>query len=244
MNRRMFINRSAQAVAALPLLTSLSTFGAAPTPAGSAPLSVAVLTGGHLFDVPNFHKLFRGFSDLEVYIQTVEDFVATPEAVRDGYDVVVFYHMLTEGPAEGRFKTALEHLGTTRQGLVLLHHAILAYPAWPFWSELVGIPNRKFWFYHDQQVKVQVVDPQHPITRGLQAWEMVDETYTMSDAGEGNEILLRLDQPKSMKTIGWTRRFKNARVFCLQSGHDNQTWMNPNFREVLHRGILWTAHRL
>jgi len=146
MNRRMFINRSAQAVAALPLLTSLSTFGAAPTPAGSAPLSVAVLTGGHLFDVPNFHKLFRGFSDLEVYIQTVEDFVATPEAVRDEYDVVVFYHMLTEGPAEGRFKTALEHLGTTRQGLVLLHHAILAYPAWPFWSELVGIPNRSFGF--------------------------------------------------------------------------------------------------
>jgi len=44
-------------------------------------------------------------------------------------------------------------------------------------------------------------------------WEMIDETYTMADAGEGSEILLTTDHAKSMKTLGWMRQYKNAR--CL-----------------------------
>jgi type 1 glutamine amidotransferase len=33
-------------------------------------------------------------------------------------------------------------------------------------------------------------------------------------------------------------------VFCFQSGHDNLTWSNPSFREILARGIRWSAGRL
>jgi type 1 glutamine amidotransferase len=33
-------------------------------------------------------------------------------------------------------------------------------------------------------------------------------------------------------------------VFCYQAGHDNVTWQDPNFREVLRRGLLWSARRL
>jgi type 1 glutamine amidotransferase len=46
-----------------------------------------------------------------------------------------------------------------------------------------------------------------------------------------------------MKTIAWTRQYKNARVFCYQSGHDNQAYANPNFRKVVARGIHWLAGR-
>ena len=73
---------------------------------------------------------------------------------------------------------------------------------------------------------------------------MVDETYTMADAGPGSEILLTIDHPKSMKTIAWTRQFKRSRVFCFQSGHDDRTWANASFREVLRRGIHWCAARI
>lgn len=227
-----------------PLLAGSIASAAQNKDTATALLKVAVLTGGHPYDVPSFHKLFRTLEGVDAYIQSVEDFVFTPEAARDQYDVVLSYHMLTQGPADGPYKAAFEHFGATDQGIVLLHHAILAYPAWPLWSDLVGIANRKFWFYHDQPVKMQVANTQHPITRGLQSWEMIDETYTMADAGEGSEVLLKVDQPNSMKTIGWTRQFKKSRVFCLESGHDNQTWVNANFREVLRRGILWTARRL
>jgi hypothetical protein len=242
-NRRSFLQRGLLALAA-PVLKPAAVLSAEAEGDKAAPLRVAVITGGHLFDVPNFHKLFRSLSGIEADVQYMDDFVATPADVRDQYDALLFYHMLMPTPAEGPIKAALEHLGATAQGVVVLHHALLAYPAWPFWSEFVGIADRKFGFYHDQQLQVRVANIQHPITRGIQNWEMVDETYTMADAGEGSEILLTVDHPKSMKTIGWTRTFKKSRVFCLESGHDNQTWVNTHFREILKRGIEWCARRI
>ena len=73
---------------------------------------------------------------------------------------------------------------------------------------------------------------------------MIDETYTMADAAASSEILLTGEHPKSMKTIAWARQHSKSRVFCLQSGHDDQTWQNANFREVLQRGIQWVAQRI
>jgi type 1 glutamine amidotransferase len=91
---------------------------------------------------------------------------------------------------------------------------------------------------------VKVASRKHPITRGLDSWTINDETYTMADAGEGNEILLTTDHPKSMKTLAWTRACKKARVFCFQCGHDNAAWSNATFREVMKRGIQWCARRI
>jgi len=38
----------------------------------------------------------------------------------------------------------LEHLGQTAQGIVVLHHALLAYPQWPLWRSIAGIEGRSF----------------------------------------------------------------------------------------------------
>ena len=94
------------------------------------------------------------------------------------------------------------------------------------------------------RLRIDVADTRHPITEGIASWEMGDETYTMADAQEGSEILLTTAHAKSMRTIGWTREHKQARVFCFQSGHDNQTWQEPGFRQVLQRGIHWVSRRI
>lgn len=243
MNRRTFVKHGALAALIAPALAPLAVSGAEAEKPFGKPLRVAVVTGGHLFDVPNFHKLFRSLPGIEADIQYMDDFVATPAPVRDQYDVVLFYIMLMPTPPDGPVKAALEHLGTTGQGIFVLHHALLAYPAWPLWSELVGIADRKFGFYHDQSIPVQVAKRDHPITRGLEPWTTQDETYTMADAGDGSEILLTTDHPKSMKKLAWTRTYKKSRVFCFECGHDDAGWSNANFREVLRRGIQWCARR-
>jgi type 1 glutamine amidotransferase len=248
-NRRSFVKLGGLAgLGGLAAATLGSTRSLAAAPAQKDPLKVAVITGGHLFDVPNFHLLFRSWPEVDAYIQPMLDFASSPLQVRDSYDVVLFYIMLMDalekddlGPQLKKAKNAIEHLRETGQGLVVMHHAILAYPGWQTWTDLTGLPNRKFTFDHDQKMKLQVAAPDHPILRGIQSWEMVDETYGMMDAGEGNRILLTTDHPKSMKTIAWTRQFGKSNVFCIQSGHDNQCWANPNFKEVLRRGIGWSA---
>ena len=39
-------------------------------------IKVAVVTGGHRFDVPNFHGLFRKLEGVDAYIQSLEDFAS------------------------------------------------------------------------------------------------------------------------------------------------------------------------
>jgi len=38
----------------------------------ATPIRVAVVTGGHPFDVPSFHALFRGHGDIDAYPQDFE----------------------------------------------------------------------------------------------------------------------------------------------------------------------------
>jgi hypothetical protein len=251
--RRQFLRGSAVAALTAPYLVSGSAQAekAATAADGKDPMTVAVITGGHAFDVPNFQKLFRSLPGIEAFIQHLDDFAASPANVRDGYDAVLFYGMMMQTPANeglpwyaGKPKEALEHLGATEQGVFVLHHALLAYPQWPVWSEIVGIANRKFGYHMNQKIHVNVVNDKHPISKGLQPWDMVDETYTMADAGQGSEILLTVDHPKSMKTVGWTRQHKKSRVFCLALGHDNAAYADKSFREVVCRGIRWCARRI
>ena len=203
-------------------------------------IAVAVVTGMHTFDVPRFYAAFRSMSDLEFYPQSLEDFVADGGSVRDEYDVIVFYNFHRPIPDE-KTAAALASLGESTQGIVVLHHAILAFPEWQLWSDICGIEDREFDFHLNQTVRVQVADPSHPITTGLVDWEIVDETYTMSDVSSESHILLTTDHAKSMRTLAWSRQYRSARVFCYQSGHDDDAYADHGFRTVLHRGIRWVA---
>ncbi|MBC8228528.1 ThuA domain-containing protein [bacterium] len=66
----------------------------------------------------------------------------------------------------------------------------------------------------------------------------------MMDTSEGSHVLLTVNHPKSMKIIGWTRKYRNSRICCFESGHDNEAYSVPQFREVLTRGIKWVAGKL
>lgn len=212
-------------------------------------LKLAVVTGGHPYDVPNFHRLFRAIGDgMNVYIQHMDDFAASPAEVRQRYDVVLFYLMLMKGPSNegnpwyaGKPLTALEELGQTAQGIVMLHHAILAYPEFDVWHALTGISERSFGYHIGETVIAHITEPDHPIVNGLHDWTMTDETYTMAEPDMDSRVLLTYDHLKSMRAIAWTREYGKARVFNYQAGHDNATWQDQNFRAVLQRGIVWAA---
>jgi len=214
------------------------------------PLAVAVVTGHHPFDVPNFHRLCRQIPGVDAYPQDLCEFSADVGAARADYDVVVFYNMHRDTPGSEEswwardVRGALGRLGETDQGIVLLHHALLAFPGWPKWSDIVGIEHRSFKYFIDELVHVHVADAGHPITAGLSDWHMTDETYTMTEPGPDGHVLLTVEHPHSMKAVAWTRQHGKARVFCFQCGHDNQAWANPSFRTVLGRGIGWAAGKL
>jgi len=213
------------------------------------PLTLAVVTGLHPYNVIAFQDFFHALEGVEAYIQHMEDFVSTPQDMRDGYDCVMFYHfhMVTPTGEEESWcvrptKAALEHLGTGNQGIIVLHHALLAFPDWDLWTQITGLRQRKqFGYSPGEKLDVRVVPSDHPITQGMSSWEMTEETYHLNEDPIDSEVLLTTEHPKSMKCIGWTRQYKRSRVFCLQLGHDNQGWSHPSFRELVKRGIYWAS---
>ena len=118
------------------------------------------------------------------------------------------------GLAPGRndtVRSVLESLGAPRPGIVVLHHSLLAFPGWSIWDEIVGLSDRSLAEYaHDEPIRCTIADPAHPICAGLSDWTLTDETYLMADAGGDNHILLTTDHPRSMRTLAWTRTFRQA----------------------------------
>jgi type 1 glutamine amidotransferase len=137
-----------------------------------------------------------------------------------------------------------DHLGSTKQGIVLLHHAILSYQTWPFWNAVSGTTDRRFTYFPEQELRCRVTGRRHPITEGIDQFTIVDESYAMAEPDGDNEVLITTDHANSLRSIAWIRTYRSSRVFCYQSGHDNRTWSDATFQRVLHRGILWAAQRL
>ena len=219
-------------------------------------LKVAIIVGNHPFDVISFYDMFSKFNDIESYIQNLEDFVMDINNNKKKYDVIVFYnfHMSTtptiyqEDWLNKNFKTGIDNffkdIGETECGIVIFHHSLLAFPKSEIWSNICGIKSRSFGFHLKQKVSVKISKKDHPITRNIKDWSMIDETYTMDDAPiNENEILLETDHPLSMNTLAWTRKYKKARVFCFVLGHNNMAYKNPNFKKVLIHGIEYVSGR-
>lgn len=214
-------------------------------------IKTAIITGEHAYDVTAFYALFGALDEIDPYIQNMWDFVSDSGKGRTQYDVLLFYnwHQTTPGAGGDAFglqmKDALEHLGQDDQGIFLLHHALVAFPDWSFWTDLSGMPRRRdVRAAVDQSVRFQIADAEHPITRAIDPWDMIDEIYIASDTIDSSHVLITTDHPQSMTTIAWTRQYQHARVFGYQSGHDDQAFSNPGYRRVIVRGIQWLAGRI
>ena len=238
---------------ALLVATSAACWGADAGSSRPGKIRILLVHGGHDFETNQFLRVFR--DNPEVSLRVVQEPAAQawfkPDRARQ-YDVLVFYnfHLETPDPSRGEAERqtfeALTQLGETQQGILVLHHALVAYDHWPFWDSLIGTLKRNHGYAHDQHLHVRVARPDHPITHGLADFDLVDETYPLDDAKpeDGNTILLTVDHPNSMHTLAWTRQHRNARVLCWQSGHDNAAWSNPTFATIMARGIQWLAGRL
>lgn len=222
-------------------------------------LRTAVVTGRHPYDVPAFQRLFRDLPGIDAYPQSLEDFALSRPAIRDAYDVLVFFnfHLRTptgdEAPDNGEstkasrqamrtdqaVTNALESLGEDGRGLMIWHHALLAFPSWDHWSALCGMADRSFTDVTVDQVWTGAADADHPITADVEPWEMRDEVYLMGPPDPGCEILLTTDHPKSMRALAWTHTVRRSRVLVYQSGHDAHAYAHPTFRRVMAQGIRW-----
>ncbi|MFH1266843.1 MAG: ThuA domain-containing protein, partial [Planctomycetota bacterium] len=140
-------------------------------------------------------------------------------------------------------------------GVVSLHHNLGAHRDWDEFRKIIGgkfiladgevdgKPFKKTPWSHDEDLKITVVDKEHPITKGVADFEIHDETYGVYYTAPGIHVLLKTDHPKNNPELAWTTSYGKSRVLYLMLGHDGKAYANPNFGKLVNQGICWAAGR-
>lgn len=218
-------------------------------------LRVLIVTGGHDFDRKGFNALWAsmpGLSVREVTHPDAHQWFALDRARQ--YDVMVWYDM-HQDIAEGSRENLVKMLKRGK-GLVVLHHALADYQDW---NEAEAIIGGRFRLREterdgakrppstakdDVAFRVTVADRKHPVTKGVEDFDIVDETYGDYDVLPTSKPLLTTDEPTSARVLAWWHEYGRSRVVTIQSGHGPSAWENPSFRRLLEQAVRWSVGRL
>lgn len=120
-------------------------------------------------------------------------------------------------------------------GFVPIHSASANFTNSERFIELVGA---QFQSHGGEVFSTTIEEPDHEIMSGFEPFESWDETYVHSNHNEENRTVLsyREEEPYT-----WIRTHGEGRIFYTAWGHDERTWRNEGFADLIERGIRWAA---
>ena len=221
-----------------------------PVPKDTSKTNVLIVTG---VDYPG-HKwkltapVIAAFlaKDKRMEVQIVADPHQLSSATLHKYDVVVVHFMNWKVPAPN--KAARENFSKFIEaggGMVMVHFACGAWQDWPGFVKIAGrIYNPKF-RGHDRRgpFTVEIVDKDHPITKGMKDFETYDELYTCLDGKTPIDILAHAKSKVDKKhhPMGFVLKFGKGRVFHSPLGHDVRAFEAAGVQELFTRGAAWAG---
>jgi putative membrane-bound dehydrogenase-like protein len=155
----------------------------------------------------------------------------------DGVDVLVIYANTTKITSEQE-KALLEFVEGGK-GFVPLHCASYCFLNSQKYIDLLGAQFSK---HGTGTFRTTVAEPDHPVMKGYKGFESWDETYVHTKHNEKDRTVLEYRQEGDKKEPWtWVRTQGKGRIFYTAWGHDQRTWGNPGFQELVERGIRWSA---
>ena len=214
-------------------------------------IRVLIVTGqdwpGHLWreTAPALRQLLE--QDQRVAVRILEDPHALDSASLTNYSVVLLHFQNWQQPGPGMAaRENLRRFVGNGGGLMSVHFACGAWQGeWPEFANILGRVWDPKLRGHDPRGKfiVQIVDGEHPVTRGLNDFETDDELYTclVGDApihllAQAKSTVDRRDYP-----MAFTRDYGQGRVFLTTLGHDVKAFTNSCVPQLLRQGCAWAA---
>ncbi len=227
-----------------------ATGASQPAPEKPPVKKVLIVTGqdypGHPWKqtAPVLRELLE--KDPRLQVRIVEDPRFLAFKALDDYDVIVLHFMNWEQPDPGpEARENLRRCVEKGHGLVLVHFACGAFQDWPEFRNLAGRAWDPKLRPHDPYGSFTVVPTklEHPVTRGLPAFETVDELYTCLAGDTPIQVLAtarskvdHLDYP-----MAFVLNYGQGRVFHSVLGHDVKAFAAPGVGELYRRGCAWAA---
>ena len=149
----------------------------------------------------------------------------------------------TWGYAAGpKLKNGISDFLARGGGIYALHASSICFDDWPEWRSILGATWRWDVSRHDPVGPAAVTfAPEHPITRGLPDFTLVDEIYTRLDLAEDAQPLAFATQGEDPERwpILFAREVMGGRVVYDALGHDRRSIEQPIHAEMIQRGLCW-----
>lgn len=130
------------------------------------------------------------------------------------------------------------------KGFIPLHCATFC---WRNNPEMVALMGAQFQRHGGQVFSTQNAVPDHPIMKGYGGFTSWDETYIHHMHNESNRTVLeyRVEgeqaDGKDREPWTWVRTHGDGRIFYTAWGHDQRTFTQPGFHNLVERGIRWAC---
>lgn len=123
-----------------------------------------------------------------------------------------------------------------------LHNSMGLYPDGGPYLNLVG--GRYVGHGPLERFRVEVVDPAHPITRGVAPFFVADEQHTpVYDADRVHLLLRNRADDGTTGAAGWVREPGRGRLCHLANGHTREALLHPMYQRLMRNAVLWCLRR-
>ena len=234
----MNVMRFVRIVAVIGLIHCSSIFAGA---ADSKPLKLLYLgDNGHHQPRARFGQLqpvmkARGI-ELQ-YTDVVGDLNAEKLAKFDG--LVLFANI--DKIEDDQAKALLDYVASGK-GFVPLHCASYCFRNN---DDVVALMGAQFLRHGTGTFRVSPTEPAkaHPLMQGYRGFESFDETYVHTKHNEKDRVVLETRaEGEVLEPWTWVRTHGKGRVFYTAWGHDERTWGNPGFQNLVERGVRWACN--
>ncbi len=111
-------------------------------------------------------------------------------------------------------------------------------------DRIVALMGGQFQKHGTGVFRTRITQPNDPIMKGFDGFASFDETYVHTKHNEENRVVLEVRaDDQGFEPYTWTRTHGKGRVFYTAWGHDERTWGQPGFVNLLERGIRWAVGR-
>jgi len=123
-------------------------------------------------------------------------------------------------------------------GFLNLHNSMGLYPDDGPYLKLVG--GRYIGHGPLERFRVEVVDRNHPVTRGVQDFSVADEQHTPPYDEKRVHLLLRNRSDEGqMAAAGWVHEPGKGRLCHLANGHTRESLAHPMYQRLMQNAVRW-----
>ncbi len=124
------------------------------------------------------------------------------------------------------------------KGFLPIHSASWCFRNSPDFIQLVG---GQFKTHETGTFTAPILLPDHPVMQGLEEFETWDETYVHDKITDDKTVLMERVEGNRREPWTWVRNQGKGRVFYTAYGHDERTWQNPGFQQLIANAIFWAV---